>query len=416
MKRSHISRCTTSVRRKKAHVEVPAAPYYDFVPLIEKEQSLQNCAKRNASGKWVIDFDSRDATLALTCAILKHHYNLRLTLPPGHLVPTIPNRVQYILWATALLDSDVLKNHLVVLDIGTGPSCIYPMLGSRMFPNWSFIGSDSDHIAVEAARQNCRQNSLSSIEVVQSESNSFFPEAILEQKPVLTLCNPPFHETLPQTKDLAGTEAQLKTSGGELTFLRNMAMESRQAGQVAWFTSLVGRKKDLPKIVAFLQSTKVRAPLVKTAELSQGGRTVRWAVAWSFGSERSSAMLLPCASSSLRYTILVKPGRKYANYLESQDIIEIACSAFDKLEWERMSETELPSDSDATFLRYRDQNSHGKAGDVEVLVDCLPKSLSGHFELLIKVNRKGAASREFLQELAKAICEKIPAILDEGNT
>jgi hypothetical protein len=52
------------------------------------------------------------------------------------------NRHNYILWLKTLLDSTSYdpRRRVVGLDIGTGASCIYPLLGCTQRP-WSFIAT-----------------------------------------------------------------------------------------------------------------------------------------------------------------------------------------------------------------------------------------------------------------------------------
>ena len=55
----------------------------------------------------------------------------------------VTNRHNYILWLKGLLDTssyDGSGRKLTGLDIGTGASCIYPLLGCAQRP-WSFIAT-----------------------------------------------------------------------------------------------------------------------------------------------------------------------------------------------------------------------------------------------------------------------------------
>jgi len=67
-------------------------------------------------------------------------------IPDGQLCPTVPNRCNYIHWLQHLLSSDIIPRTLSTdakvrgFDIGTGASCIYPLLGASLH-GWSFVGS-----------------------------------------------------------------------------------------------------------------------------------------------------------------------------------------------------------------------------------------------------------------------------------
>lgn len=54
----------------------------------------------------------------------------------------VANRHNYILWLKKLTDTACYapRRELVGLDIGTGASCIYPLLGCSQRP-WSFIAT-----------------------------------------------------------------------------------------------------------------------------------------------------------------------------------------------------------------------------------------------------------------------------------
>jgi 23S rRNA (adenine1618-N6)-methyltransferase len=68
--------------------------------------------------------------------------------------------------------------------------------------------------------------------------------------------------------------------GGELAFVRKMVDESVELqGAVHWYTSMLGRKNTLKALKLHLHQLPITA--MRTAQLTQG-RTMRWAVAWSF--------------------------------------------------------------------------------------------------------------------------------------
>lgn len=402
-----------SKRRREERHSCPEAPRFDFIPLIENDPELKKYASKNANGKWRIDFSRRNATLALSSAILRHHYDISLTLPSGQLVPTIPNRVQYLKWAANLLPPSSVSSDITVLDIGTGPSCIYPMLGARLFPKWTYVAIDSDISAVKFARMNCRNNNLTTVTVFDtSESNDILSLEVLEQSPDLTVCNPPFHDQLPLSEDRAGTKAQLVTEGGEFTFLKTLALESKNAASVSWFTSFIGRKSDVSKITSFLNSSEVRAVAVRTAELSPGGRTTRWAVAWSFGSSTTTATIVPEKSTTWRQVVAVHPSRKYANQMVPADIASVFQIVLGHMDWETEARLE--------------ETAHGyiicsKRSAVVEIEDCCLRLYTaagkdeGRFEVHLKVENKGDLSSSEFHQLTEAIAKNVSYFLDYGR-
>lgn len=379
-------RTTSDEQNMSAFSKVPEAPHYDFEPLLAEDTHLQKFAICKADGLQTIDFSSRQATLALTRAILTYHFGLKLLLPEGNLIPTIPNRVQYLSWAANLLTQSQKEESITVLDIGTGPSCIYPMLGVRLFPSWQFVATDTDAQAVACARENCRANGLKNVTVLHTENHTLIP-AHYRHKLSLTVCNPPFHTEMPATANPSGTNSQLSTEGGEYAFLRNLAVQSTTATNVSYFTSLVGRKVDVPKIVAFLRSSHIRASTVKAVELSPGGRTTRWAVAWSFGQD--TVTINPINSSEYstwRHSFLLRPGRAYSNQLSRKDVSDIICCTFLDLGWSQHDYT--PDLEGTKKLRFR-KPSQDEACCADIDVNIRETALNGEFEILCKIHSRG---------------------------
>lgn len=54
-------------------------------------------------GKVVFDFKNPDGLRLLTTLLLKKDFNLDVELPVGNLIPTVPLRLNYLLWIEDLL-------------------------------------------------------------------------------------------------------------------------------------------------------------------------------------------------------------------------------------------------------------------------------------------------------------------------
>ena len=87
-------------------------------------------------------------------ALLEQDFNLRWELPSDRLCPTIPQKLNYIHWVEDLLalgprrrGSEPIRG----IDIGTGASCIYPLLAAAMHPNWSFVATELDARSLASA-------------------------------------------------------------------------------------------------------------------------------------------------------------------------------------------------------------------------------------------------------------------------
>ncbi|RBQ92670.1 hypothetical protein VDGD_20398 [Verticillium dahliae] len=83
--------------------------------------------------------------MQLTKTLLKIDYGLKIELPHDRLCPPVPVRHNYILWLKELIDGSSYAERgrkVTGLDIGTGASCIYPLLACQQ-RNWSFIATGS---------------------------------------------------------------------------------------------------------------------------------------------------------------------------------------------------------------------------------------------------------------------------------
>lgn len=395
-------------KRKPVLERAKEAPRYEFTDLVENNQELKRYATGSSNRGVRLDLSSREATYALTRAILRDHFDLCLTLPPGQLVPTVPNRVQYLTWAAELLPNG-LREEPTVLDLGTGPSCIYALLGTRLYPKWFFIATDTDPIAIDWARRNVEANDLRKIKVLHTLSEGkLLPPEVVAAQPSLTVCNPPFHSELPDTTAPAGSQNQLVTQGGEYSFLCRLAEESTQTVSVDWFTSLVGRKVDLPRIVAYLRSPRIRAPYVRTVELSQGGRTTRWAVAWSFGQEESIVTLIDDHGSKWRLIFSVRPGRQFANQLCANDIAATFSSVLHDLQWRKEYELAKGDNCDAALRGPKESSLSQTAIQLHVTEG----AASGEFRVYLKVKDRGELMTSEFADLGNKVTQ---AVLDLLN-
>ncbi len=262
-----------------------------------------------------INFANPAAVMALNAALLKAFYQVESwSIPPGYLCPPIPGRADYVHHAADLLATDRNGNiprgpDIRVLDIGVGANCIYPLIGHREY-GWRFVGSDTDAVAISAARQIANANAglAAAIELRLQSSRQKIFEGILmpDDRFDFVLCNPPFHpsaraaetgairkwknlgkagelpastESNPQL-NFGGQAAELWCEGGEVGFVCRMVAESAQhRTQVSWFSALVSREENLPAIYSALKAAGARR--VETIAMAQGQKKSR-IVAWHF--------------------------------------------------------------------------------------------------------------------------------------
>jgi 23S rRNA (adenine1618-N6)-methyltransferase len=282
---------------------------YDFKQLIECNAKLQAFIIKNKQGNTSIDFFNPEAVKALNKALLSAYYNLQnWDIPEGYLCPPIPGRADYVHYMADLLADNKVENlpkgkKIRVLDIGVGANCIYPTLGVKEY-GWSFVGADISKASLKNAHDIILNNKSlrSNIELRwQSDSKHFF-EGVVQANEFfdLSICNPPFHTsaeaaatgTLRKLKNLGQKEApkptlnfggqqhELWCAGGELQFINNMILQSKNfASSIRWFTSLVSKEAHLNKTYKTLK--KVGAKEIRTVPMGQGNKKSR-ILAWTF--------------------------------------------------------------------------------------------------------------------------------------
>lgn len=188
-------------------------------------------------------------------------------IPNQNLVPPIPGRADYIHYLADLLKVD--SSHKTVLDIGTGASLVYPLIGNAVY-NWNFVATDIEPKSIMIAQKIINENpQLSSkIELRHQPDQKKMLSGIITKNDYFdaVMCNPPFFkskkeaeaQTLRKLKGLdkrktpklinnfSGESNELWCNGGELAFVLNYIKESILfKTQVGWFTSLISNEDNL---------------------------------------------------------------------------------------------------------------------------------------------------------------------------
>ncbi|NJB85619.1 23S rRNA (adenine1618-N6)-methyltransferase [Lewinella marina] len=269
---------------------------HDFTELCRLEPGLKQYLFTNPVGKLSLDFSRNEALRLLNRVLLLRDYGLQhWDLPDGHLVPPLPGRLDYIHTI-----ADLLPKAQRVLDIGTGASVIYPILGVGEY-GWSFVGSEVNPDSVRVARAIVKFNPKlrRHIEIRQQEESAFIFRGIIQPEDYfhLTLCNPPFYadresaERAGEKKwrklgrtdgglSFGGADSELWTPGGEMAFLRRMIRESQDfSRQVGWFTTLVSKKGYLRSARQLLDA--LEGVTVRVLSMEQGNKKSR-VLAWTF--------------------------------------------------------------------------------------------------------------------------------------
>lgn len=209
-----------------------------------------------------------------------------------------------------------MRRNVLGIDVGTGASCIYPIIGCSQYPAWKFVGTgnydrqalaflakialDIDMKSLGYATENVALNKLAHrIRVHETSTDRpIFPLDDLGLESCdFTMCNPPFYSSTTELSESAaskqrppnsactGAPNEMVCDGGEVGFVSRMITESlKLKDRVQWYTSMLGKFSSVAVIVQGLREAGVGNWAVM--EFVQGTRTRRWAVAWSWDDMR----------------------------------------------------------------------------------------------------------------------------------
>ncbi|XP_046680018.1 U6 small nuclear RNA (adenine-(43)-N(6))-methyltransferase-like [Homalodisca vitripennis] len=268
----------------------------DFKALAIKYPEFRKYAKQEISGKVSIDFKNKESLRALTSTLLKEDFGLDVEIPLNRLIPTLPLRLNYLLWIEDILaanrkTSDIVKG----IDIGCGASCVYPLLAAKHF-QWQMLGTEVDEESVLIASNNVTRNGLSDRITIQKTPERTMLDGVLEADTVydFCVCNPPFfsseEELEPQNvarspsrppprNAMTGASWELVTPGGEVAFVESIIQDSlKLKDKVRVYSVMLGHKTSVGKILAALKKPEVQK--VTSYKFCQG-RTTRWGIAWT---------------------------------------------------------------------------------------------------------------------------------------
>ena len=275
----------------------------------------------DASGRASLDFTDFGATRALTAALLKQDFGVTWWLPDRHLCPTLTGRCNYLLWIEDLLGllprQPGSSSRVRGVDVGTGASAIYALLGAAAH-GWSFVATDVTDEALYWARGSVDANpqlrpliQVRDARIAPATGTAAPPAPDGDTTwPVLagvlrageafdfTCCNPPFFGSIDEAgrnpaTACGGTAAEMVYPGGEAAFIARHVAESQLPGvrgAVTWFTTLCGKKATLRAMTEALRLA--RAPAVRTTCLQQG-KTTRWGLAWSWLPQAAATQTRP---------------------------------------------------------------------------------------------------------------------------
>lgn len=276
----------------------------NFRQLVDIFPELKQYTIKANDGHAGLDFRNWDACRELVKVQFTHDFGIIWTIPRPHLIPPLANRLNYLCFIHDLicLWSPDPKNRpsyeYNILDIGCGANLVYPLLGTSYF-GWSFVGCDIQMDALLIAARNRDSNPSVSPRIIlkkvarqpsqgdgQSATSGILGSCLQDGDMFdACVCNPPFFSNEndmgqnPST-DYGGTHTEMVYQGGEECFVSEMVRDSeKHRASVAWFSTMVGKKKTLKNVKKLLYS--LDDTVIRTNELVQG-TTHRWVIAWSF--------------------------------------------------------------------------------------------------------------------------------------
>jgi 23S rRNA (adenine1618-N6)-methyltransferase len=284
------------MKEKNLHPQNKFNKGYNFDALIKINPKLEIFVAKNEFGVVTIDFSNPIAVKELNKALIFSYDKIAVwDFPKENLCPPIPGRLDYIHYLSDLisLDSDVN-----ILDIGTGATCIYPLLGVAEY-DWNFVASDIDFASLDTAQDIIDDNNLGAKISLRKQANEHqILKGILKEDDTFTatMCNPPFFKSAEEAqgankrknknlgnntiRNFSGNNNELWYVGGEKAFLHNYLYESSLFKEKSsWFTSLVSKKENIDS----LQKSSLKLGVIefKVIPMTQGNKVTRIAC-WRF--------------------------------------------------------------------------------------------------------------------------------------
>ncbi len=298
-----------ALEKSKLHPRNRNRERYDLEALLKAYPDLQAYVVANKHGAASIDFSNPIAVKLLNKGLLSHYYGITYwEFPDTNLCPPIPGRADYIHYMADLLKGSNFGRlpsgkQIKCLDIGTGASCIYPIISVVEY-GWQCIASDIAPQSIAASKAIIAANPQLQDQItcrLQPKPRQMFSGIIQPHEKIdISICNPPFHAstadavkgTQRKIKNLTGQRTQkpqlnfsgnaneLIYNGGEYQFIKTMIADSVHfSKQCFWFSTLVSKQAHLNKIYKLLKAANVLD--IKTIPMGTGNKSTR-IVAWTF--------------------------------------------------------------------------------------------------------------------------------------
>ncbi|MEE9409252.1 MAG: 23S rRNA (adenine(1618)-N(6))-methyltransferase RlmF [Polaribacter sp.] len=284
------------MKEKNLHPKNKFNRGYNFEALIKINPKLETYVAKNEFDVVTIDFSDPKAVKELNKGLLFSFDKITSwDFPDKNLCPPIPGRLDYIHHLADLIGD---KEDIKILDIGTGATCIYPLLGVAEY-DWNFVATDIDFDSLDTAQDIVHDNNFDKkIELRHQQNEAQILKGILKDGDSFSavMCNPPFFKSAEEAqgankrknrnlgnsavRNFSGNNNELWYVGGEKAFLHNYLYESSlDKGASEWFTSLVSKKENIKSLEK--SSEKLKVAEFKVISMTQGNKVTRIAC-WRF--------------------------------------------------------------------------------------------------------------------------------------
>merc|ERR1712126_109340 len=261
----------------------PRNPYRhkepNFKSLAVEYEFFRQFVSTSLSGKCLLDFKQPEALRALLKAVMTEDFGIELDMPVDRLIPTLPLRINYLLWIEDLLKlfrPGVPPNDFLGIDVGAGAPCIYAILGSKFF-GWNFLSLEVDDVSLTFAQANLTANDLQSrVRLSRVSPDEPFHEVLARclgpddaVRVPFVVCNPPFFaddaelregttrkDESPQPWSVSSASSvESVTIGGEVGFVRRIIESSLLIrDRIAVYTTMLGKQSSISPLKIFLKS------------------------------------------------------------------------------------------------------------------------------------------------------------------
>lgn len=118
------------------------------------------------------------------------------------------------------------------IDVGTGASCIYPLLGHSLY-KWKFVATELDPESVHCAKENVGRNGLEKwITVCQRTGEQPLLEGVSPNPVDFSMCNPPFFSSVEEVVLLRPCHLERGQSANRLQSDGQRAGDGRRRSRV----------------------------------------------------------------------------------------------------------------------------------------------------------------------------------------